>query len=449
MRINLRKGLDIPLQGRPEQRIFDAAEVATVAVLGPDFNGLNPSVAVQSGERVRLGQTLFTDKRNSQVQFTAPGGGEVIAINRGTRRVLQSIVIRLDGDDEQTFESFAPQDLANLSPDTVRDNLLASGLWTAFRTRPFSRIPSPATRPESIFVTAMDTNPLAPDAALVIADAGDAFANGLAVIAHLTDGTVLVCTAPASGIDCSANERTRQVEFAGPHPAGLVGTHIHFLKPVNDRRFAWHLGYQDVIAIGRLFASGRLATERIISLGGPPVTKPRLLRTRVGASVSGLIAGEIRPGKVRVISGSVLAGHRAVGPLAWLGRYHRQISVLQEGSDREFLAWMRPGAHKFSSIRAYASHLVHRGDFELTTSQNGSPRAMVSIGSFERVMPLDILPTPLLKSLLVKDVDRARELGCLELDEEDLALCSFVCNGKYEYGPYLRECLDQLEGDSQ
>jgi Na+-transporting NADH:ubiquinone oxidoreductase subunit A len=447
MRINIKKGLDIPLKGRPLQQIDDANDVATVALLGPDVIGLKPRMDVQEGQRVRLGQALFTDKQNPQVRFTAPGAGEVIAINRGVHRVLQSIVIRLDGDDEETLASFAPGELPNLRVETVRDNLLASGLWTAFRTRPFSRIPSPETRPGAIFVTAIDTNPLAPDPSVIVADAADAFACGLQLVARLTDGHLYICTTPDSGISCPTDEQMRHAEFAGPHPAGLPGTHIHFLDPVDDKHVAWHIGYQDVIAIGRLFTSGRLPVERVISLAGPFVNKPRLLRTRIGASVTNLVAGEVRPGKVRVIAGSVLSGRRATGPLAWLGRYHKQVTVLQEGSEREFLAFLRPGKNKFSTLRAYTSHLLHRGDFELTTSQNGSPRAMVPIGTFERIMPLDILPTPLLKALLVQDVDRARDLGCLELDEEDLALCSFVCNGKYEYGPYLRTALEDLERD--
>jgi Na+-transporting NADH:ubiquinone oxidoreductase subunit A len=447
MHVSIKKGLDIPLKGRPVQVITDADNVSTVAVLGSDFNGLKPGITVQVGERVKLGQVLFTDKRNPLVQFTSPGAGEVIAINRGIRRVLQSIVIRLEGDDEEKFGACEPQQLPNLNPETVRDKLLASGLWSALRTRPFSRIPLPETRPGAIFVTAIDTNPLAPNPAVIIADAADAFACGLQVVARLTSGHLYLCTAPASGIACPKNEQVRHAEFAGPHPAGLAGTHIHFLHPVHAREVVWHLGYQDVIAIGRLFTSGRLAVERVVSLGGPLVTKPRLLRTRIGASTRDLIAGETRPGKARVISGSVLSGHRAAGPLAWLGRYHNQIGILREGSEREFLAWLKPGTHKFSSVRAYSSHMLHRGDFELTTSQNGSPRAMVPIGTFEKIMPLDILPTPLLKAMLVRDIDRARELGCLELDEEDLALCSFVCNGKYEYGPYLRESLDELEGN--
>lgn len=445
MRVTLRKGLDIPLTGRPDQIIDDAGEVSTVAVLGPDYVGLKPGIAVEEGQRVRLGETLFSDRHDPEIRVTAPGSGEITAINRGIRRALLSIVIRLEGNDEETFAAVSADQLASLGTATLRDNLLRSGLWTAFRTRPFSHIPSPATRPGAIFVTAIDTNPLAPDPAVIIAEAAEAFEFGLRVVGRLTGGHIYVCTSPDSGIGCPESEQMRQVEFAGPHPAGLVGTHIHFLHPVGDKETVWHLGYQDVIAIGRLFMSGRLPVQRIISLGGPCVMKPRLLRTRLGASVNDLLHGEIRGGPVRLISGSVLAGHRAIGPLAWLGRYHKQISVLAEGREREFLAWLKPGTDKFSSLRAFASHLLHRGDYALTTSQNGSPRAMVPIGSFEKVMPLDVLPTPLLKALLVRDVERARELGCLELDEEDLALCSFVCNGKYEYGPYLRTALDELE----
>ncbi|MDX1404104.1 MAG: Na(+)-translocating NADH-quinone reductase subunit A [Woeseiaceae bacterium] len=448
MRVEIRKGLDIPLRGHPTQEIDEANTVSTVALLGPDYPGLRPGLAVQVGERVRLGQTLFTDKRDPRVRFTAPGSGEVVAINRGARRALLSVVIRVHGDDEESFAAFDAQALPALDADSVRENLLASGLWTAFRTRPFSRIPSPATRPAALFVTAIDTNPLAADPSVVIAGAERAFANGLAVIGKLTDGPLYVCTAPNSSIHVPRDERIRQVEFTGPHPAGLVGTHIHFLHPAGDGSTVWHLGYQDVIAIGRLMTSGRLPVERVVSLGGPSIGEPRLVRTRIGASIADLLRDEIAPGKVRLVSGSVLSGHRATGPLGWLGRYHCQVSVLREGSEREFLGWLKPGSGKFSSLRAYTSHLLHRGGYALTTSQNGSPRAMVPIGAFEKVMPLDVLPTPLLKALVVRDLDQARALGCLELDEEDLALCSFVCNGKYDYGPYLRKVLDELEREA-
>jgi Na+-transporting NADH:ubiquinone oxidoreductase subunit A len=441
--ITIKKGLDIPLSGRPEQQIDNGNAVNTVALLGADYVGMRPRMQVEPGDAVRLGQTLFTDRRSPDVPFTAPGAGVVEAVNRGARRSLQSVVIRLGEDDAETYlQTDAP---GSIKRRQVVDNLLASGAWTAFRTRPFSRVPMPGDEPAAIFVTAIDTNPLATDPAVVIGEDPESFADGLKLVSRLTDGTVYVCTKPASGIDVPGDRPFRHAEFAGPHPAGLVGTHMHFLEPVSERRTAWHIGYQDVMAIGRQFATGRLSTERVVSLGGPQVDTPRLLRTRLGASILDLVAGELTPARLRLISGSVLGGRRAVGPIAWLGRYHTQVSVLPEGSEREFLAWARPGTRKYSAIRAYVGHLLRRGRYDLTTSQNGSPRAMVSIGSFEKVMPLDILATPLLKALLVKDTDGARDLGCLELDEEDLALCTFVCNGKYEYGPFLRETLTDIE----
>lgn len=447
MRISIKKGLDLPLQGAPAQTLADGARIRSVAALGTDVHGLRPSMAVSVGERVRLGQPLFVDKRNPDVPFTAPGSGEIVAIHRGARRALQSVVIRLDGDDAETFPSATGDRLATLGRDAVRDNLVESGLWTAFRTRPMSRIPKPGEKPAALFVTAIDTNPLAADPAVVIGEAATAFADGLNAIAQLTDGHVYLCTAPDSGIDCPAIGQFRHAEFTGPHPAGLVGTHIHFLEPVGAKKTVWHLGYQDVIAIGELFTNGRLPVRRVIALGGPMVREPRLLRTRVGASTADLLIGEVGAGPLRVIAGSVLSGHRASGPLAWLGRYHNQLSVLAEGGDREFLAWAKPGRHKYSVERAFAGRLFGRREFRMTTTQNGSPRAMVSIGTFEKIMPLDILPTPLLKALLVEDTERAKALGCLELDEEDLALCSFACNGKYEYGPYLRMNLDEIEAN--
>jgi Na+-transporting NADH:ubiquinone oxidoreductase subunit A len=445
--ISIRKGLDIPLAGAPEQRIDSGNVVRTVALLGPDTNGLRPRMAVEEGESIGLGQTIFTDNNNPGVQFTAPGAGTIKAINRGARRSLQSVVIELDGDDEKTFDRFDPAALQSLSRSEVSSNLLASGLWTALRTRPYSKIPAPDSVPGAIFVTAIDTNPHAADPAVIIADAAEAFRHGLQVIAHLTDGPVYVCTAPGADISMPDEKPFERAEFSGPHPAGLVGTHIHFLSPVSEKKTVWHLGYQDVTAIGRLFTTGRLNPERIVALAGPLATSPRLLRTRLGASINDLVANELVRARKRVISGSVLAGRRASGPIAWLGRYHSQIGALQEGGEREFLAWMRPGLQRYSAIRAFASHFLGRRDYKLTTSQNGSPRAMVSIGTFEKVMPLDILATPLLKALLVEDTDTARSLGCLELDEEDLALCSFVCNGKYEYGPFLRENLSEIEAN--
>jgi Na+-transporting NADH:ubiquinone oxidoreductase subunit A len=439
MQILIKKGLDVPMAGRPELTISDAKPVSTVGLVGFDTPGLKPRMAVAVGDRVKRGQALYIDKRNPDVKYTAPGSGTIQAVNRGERRVLNSVVVELDGDDAETFSTNSSDE------NEIRKTLCESGLWTCLRTRPFGRIPQPDDKAHSIFVTAINTNPLAGNPALVIDEDAEAFLDGVRLLAKLTDGKVFVCTRPDSGIPVPEGGQFEHAEFAGPHPAGLVGTHIHFLDPVSIHKTVWHIGYQNTMAIGRLFRDGKLPTERIIALGGPMVAKPRLIRTQRGASTADLLDGELKPGNARVISGSVLSGHRASGMLGWLGAYHNQISVLSEDRSREFMHWMRLGRSKYSASRAFASTVVHSGDYPLTTTQNGSPRAMVSIGAFERIMPLDILPTPLLKALLVRDTDAAQQLGALELDEEDLALCSFVCNGKYNYGPHLRKALDDIE----
>ena len=444
MHIKIRKGLDIPVTGAPAQEISAGNEVTSVALLGPDTHDLKPRMLVREGDRVKLGQPLYEDKANPGVQFTSPGAGTVRAVYRGERRVLQSVVVDLDGDEAEEFERFEPGQCTELNDETVRRNLLASGLWTSFRTRPFSKIPSPDASPRAIFVTAIDTNPLAADPGTVIGSDPDAFTCGLHAIAKLVHGPVYVCTGVNANIEVPNDEPFKHAVFEGPHPAGLVGTHIHFLDPVSETKIVWHIGYQDVMAIGRQFVTGRLPTERIVSLAGPMVKNPRLIRTRLGAHSSELIANERESGDVRVVSGSLLSGHRAVGWAAYLGRYDSAIAIIREGNPREFLAFLRPGVGKFSSSRAFVGKLFGK-DYRMTSSQNGSPRAMVSTGSFEEVVPLDVLPTPLLKSILVRDTDGARELGCLELDEEDVALCSFVCNGKYDYGPHLRKTLHEIE----
>ncbi len=447
MQITIKKGLDVPISGKPTPVIENAGDVSSVGLVGWDTPGLKPRMAVAEGDRVKLGQVLFTDKRYPEVRYTAPACGVVASINRGERRVLNSVVVDIDGDDAETWEAVDPAKIASIGEDEIRKTLTESGLWTALRSRPFGRIPLPHTSPNSIFVTAINSTPLAADPALVILEDVEAFLAGIRLLSRLTTGPTYVCTRPGTDIPCPEGEQFRHAEFAGPHPAGLVGTHIHFLDPVSLNKTVWHIGYQDTIAIGRLFMSGRLPTERVIALGGPMVRNPRVLRTRRGANTRDLLVEELHGGDSRVISGSVLSGHRASGMLGWLGAYHNQISVIAEGSPREFLSFMRPGTQRYSSLRAFASHWLHKGDYPMTSSQNGSPRAMVSTGSFDRVMPLDIQPTVLLKSLLVGDTDAAQQLGCLELDEEDLALCSFVCNGKYNYGPQLRKALDEIEAN--
>ncbi|HCZ9098995.1 TPA: Na(+)-translocating NADH-quinone reductase subunit A [Klebsiella michiganensis] len=443
--IKITKGLNLPIAGMPSQQISSKTAVKRVALLGEEYIGMRPSMAVREGDRVQKGQLLFEDKRNPGVRFTAPASGTISAIHRGERRVLQSVVIDVDGDDAVHFPRYELADLAALTREAVQQQLVESGMWTAFRTRPFSKIPAPGSVPAAIFVTAIDTNPLAADPQPIILAQREAFDAGLTLLTLLTDGKVHVCQASGGKLGGHPVGQVTFNQFAGPHPAGLVGTHIHFLEPVSLKKQVWHLNYQDVIAVGKLFLEGELSSERIIALGGPQVKEPRLLKTCSGASLDELLADELLDDENRVISGSVLSGTHAQGPHAFLGRFHLQISVVKEGREKELFGWVMPGKDKFSITRTTLGHFMKRKLFNFSTDTNGGERAMVPIGNYERVMPLDILPTMLLRDLLAGDTDSAQALGCLELDEEDLALCTYVCPGKYEYGPALRSVLTQIE----
>ena len=449
--IKIRRGLDLPVSGAPEQVIHDGPDVNSVAVIGFDYVGMKPTMAVKEGDRVKLGQLLFSDKKTEGVCYTAPASGVISAINRGERRVLQSVVIDVEGDDQETFTQYSAADLAGIDRSAVVDNLVNSGLWTSLRTRPYSKVPaSTSDAPSSIFVTAIDTNPLVADPALIIAEREEDFANGLKVLKRLTDGPVHLCTANGANVAGGEVDGVQSHSFSGPHPAGLVGTHIHFIDPVSDHKTVWSVGYQDVLAIGALFTTGSLDTRRVIALSGPQVEKPRLVRTRLGASLAELMAGELAAGENRVISGSILSGRTASidvadGAFSYLGRYHNQVTAILEGHQREFFRYMSLGADRHSAMPIYLSALNKSKKISFTTNTNGSERAMVPLGNYEKVMPLDVLPTQLLRALVVGDTEMAQKLGCLELDEEDLALCTYVCIGKYEYGPILRNNLSRIE----
>jgi Na+-transporting NADH:ubiquinone oxidoreductase subunit A len=440
----IKKGLDLPISGAPEQQIQSGNAVTQVAVLGEEYIGMRPTMHVQVGDAVKQGQLLFEDKKNPGVKFTAPVSGKIAAVNRGAKRVLQSVVIDVAGDEKETFEKFAADKLSGVAREQVQSQLVDSGLWTALRTRPFSKIPELGSVPNSIFVSAMDTNPLAADPTVIIAARNDDFVNGLNVLSNLTDGKLFVTKAPGTTVN-TGNAKVDTHEFSGPHPAGLVGTHIHMLDPVGPSKKVWHINYQDVIAIGALFTTGEIDNTRVVAIGGPVVKKPRLVQTILGASLEQLVANETTEDSVRVISGSVLNGTRASGPHAFLGRYHVQVSLIKEDKEKKLFGWIMPGSNQHSITRAYLGHLNTKRLFDMTSTTNGSDRSMVPIGNYERIMPLDVLPTLLLRDIISGDTDGAQALGALELDEEDLALCSYVCPGKYNYGPILRDCLTKIE----
>jgi Na+-transporting NADH:ubiquinone oxidoreductase subunit A len=462
----IRKGLDLPIAGEPTQSIDETPIRTTrVAIVADDYPGMKPRMFVNEGDTVKRGQPLFEDRKTPGVLYTAPGAGRVIGVNRGKKRALQSVVIHLSeaerngepaADEVATFGSFTGKPPADLSREELVSLLVESGLWTALRKRPFSKVPPPESKPFALFVNAMDTNPLAGRPELVVEERREDFDAGLQALSKLTDGETHLCVAPGSplgkGWSAAVTEKVTTQEFAGPHPAGTTGVHIHLIAPVNRNRECWSIGYQDVLQVGNLVRTGELDVRRVVAIGGPPVNNPRLVRTRLGAALDELVPHDdvtdgLTPDDYRLISGSVLSGKRVSdGVFSYLGRYHAQVSVLREGREREFLGWLAPGTDKFSVIPTFISKLTGGGKkFAFTTSTHGSPRAMVPIGMYEKVMPMDILPTFLLRALIVGDLERAEQLGCLELDEEDVALCTFVDPGKTNYGPILRANLDTIE----
>jgi Na+-transporting NADH:ubiquinone oxidoreductase subunit A len=439
--IQVKKGLTLPIKGEPEQVIEPGNLVQTVAVVGTDFLGLKPAMSVNEGDTVEFGQKLFEDRKTPGVIYTAPASGKIVAVNRGPKRILESVEIEISENDETDPRGVTPKPQHG-GRDAIVESLVASGLWTSLRTRPFSKVANPKQIPHALFITAIDTNPLAADPVVVLRGNEDCFAHGIEILTQLTEGKTYLCKSPGSPI---SGQGCEIVEFAGPHPAGLVGTHIHYLNPVGPNKAVWHVNYQDVIAIGAYFLNGELRKDRVVALGGPQVGRPRLLRTRLGAKLSELVAGELKDGENRLVSGSILSGRLAAGPFDFLGRYHSQVSCLLEGRVREFLGWQKPGVDKFSVKNIFASKLFPRKLFGFTTSVEGSDRAMVPIGAYEKVMPLDIEPVFLLRALITGDTEQEQLLGGMELDEEDLGLCTFVCPGKYEYGPLLRKNLEQIE----
>lgn len=440
----LKKGLDLPILGAPEQKIHDGPSVGSVAILGADYLGLKPKMLVAEGDAVTRGTPLFCHKDSPEVVFVAPVSGTVKAINRGARRVLQSVVIETgDADDKGVaFGTIAE----NATADDIAAKLLASGLWTAFRTRPYSKVPNADTRPAAIYINAMDTEPLAADPEIIIAERLDDWEAGVTAVAKLTEGTCYLCHAHGETVHSEGIPHVQQATFSGPHPAGLSGTHMHFLEPPSATKTVWTISYQDVLAIGALARTGHLDPRVVISIAGPRAINPRLVRTVLGAAMSDLTAHEIEGDNApaRIISGSVLSGRQADGPLAYLGRYARQVTLIKEDHEQIPLGWIRPMGSKFA-VQPVLGSAFAKKLYNLTSNLNGGRRAMVPTGTFEELMPQDFLPTQLLRALLVMDTDTAQALGALELDEEDLALCAFACPAKYEYGMALRDSLSKIE----
>ena len=446
--IRIKKGLDIPIYGTPAEDIVDSKKSRSVAVLGNDYVGMKPTMLVEEGDSVSLGQPLFEDKKNPGVLITSPAGGKIEAINRGDRRALQSIVIEVEAEEKaEEFKSFTTEELVSATSESVRHQLITSGMWAAFRTRPYSKIPTVDSSPSNVFISVLDTEPLSPDPEKIVNLRLEDFNFGISVLKRLIDCPIHISVSENSSLEIIEDEQVKKHRFSGPHPAGLVGTHMHYISPASLTNVNWTIGYQDLMAIGSLFKTGYVSTERVIALSGPQVNEPRYIKTRLGACTDELTAGELTQRENRIISGSVISGREAVGSYAYLGRYHNQISVIAEpnSKDREFMNWLTPGPRKFSKIPLFLSSLFPKKIFKFKALMNGSDRPIVPIGVYEEVLPLNMLPAMLLRNVVLMDTEKIQDLGGLELDEEDLSLCSYVCPGKYDFGSLLRAGLNKIE----
>lgn len=445
----LRKGLDLNIKGHPQASSIEELQetkVSSVAIVADDYPGMKPTFLVKEGEQVKKGQPLFTDKKNPLVQYTSPAGGKITAINRGAKRAFQSVVVAIDSNEKEVvFTSFTKANLQKMKREDVVKNLLACGLWTSIIARPYGKVANPEAEPSSLFINAMDTAPHAPSPDAIIANRAEAFEAGVLALSHLSKKTFVVKKADSTLNDIQADS-VENVTFDGPHPAGLSGTHIHFLDPVYKEKQVWSVQYPDVLAIGDLFLTGKLNVERIVSLAGPAAKNPRLLKTRRGASLAELTQNEMKA-STRVVSGSLLSGRTAKESFAYLGQFHNQISLVSEQIEREFLGWMSPGANKFSVKNVFLSAFTSgkSKEWNFTAALNGSHRTIIPVGSYEKVMPLDMQPTFLLRAMLSNNLDLAENLGVLELIEEDMALLTFVSPTKDNFAQDLRHVLTEIE----
>ncbi|MBM3421465.1 MAG: Na(+)-translocating NADH-quinone reductase subunit A [Bacteroidetes bacterium] len=441
--LKIKKGLNIRLKGSADKILIPEIPVTRYGVRPVDFPGLVPKLAVRPADIVKAGSVLFTDKNLPEIRFTSPVSGTVVDIVRGDRRRLLEVVIEVSGND---YTDFGKGDPAVLTPDQIKAKLLESGLWPVIRQRPYNIVAKPSQEPKSVFISGLDTAPLAPDYDFVMhnSDMGE-LGTGIKALGKLTRGKVHLVL-DGSNVTGSVMKNVAGAEkhyIKGPHPAGNPGIQIHHIDPVNKGEVVWYVNLQDVLAIGRLFNEGVYRHDRIIALAGSEVTKPAYHRIRSGASVTGILRGSLRDGEVRCISGNVLTG-TAISAEGFLGYYDNMVTAIPEGKHHEFFGWITPGFGKFSFSRSFGSALLPGKEFVVDTNLHGGERAFVMTGVYEKVLPMDIYPMQLLKAILVEDIDMMERLGIYEVAEEDFALCEYVCPSKIEIQAIIRKGLDQM-----
>ncbi len=446
----LNRGFEILINGEVKSSQIVSKPVSRVALKPYTFIGLSPipKVVVEVGQSVKAGDEVYHDKKHPEIKFTSPVSGEVIEINRGDKRAIADIVILADKD--QQYKKFnAPGKDADRA--ALVSFLVDTGAWTWINERPFDVVPQLSSQPKNIFISTFDTAPLAPDNNLIVAGNEQAFQDGIDVLARLTEGKVYL------GLDGSnrgqlstafTNAKNADLHyFEGKHPAGNVGVQIHHIAPIKSGEKVWTMRVQDVIALGKLFATGEVRRSAIVAIAGNEVKEPQYVSTFPGASVAELTQGNVTDGKLRYISGDVLSG-KQVSATGFMNEKDDQLTVIEEGDFYEMFGWLMPLSPRPSASGTYPNGLFPKMKFDVNTNTHGEKRAFVVTGQYEEVLPMDIYPQHLFKSILTKDVEMMEGLGINELSEEDVALCEFVCTSKQPLQQLLREGLDYMRTEA-
>ncbi|MBE0642137.1 MAG: Na(+)-translocating NADH-quinone reductase subunit A [Bacteroidales bacterium] len=438
----LKKGLDIHLIGEASKTVRDYS-TGQFAVKPTDFCGVYPKLLVREGDQVKAGTPLFFDKYRDKIKVVSPVGGTVVAINRGKQRVIEEI--RIESSGSIVYEQFGKASPSSMSREAVLDHMLNSGTFVFLHQLPYAIVANPDDTPKSIFVSAFDTAPLAPDQDLLVEGEGAAFQAGLDALARLTPGKVFLALHPERSkskvfLDARGVE---PIYFEGPHPAGNPGIQIHHTDPVNKGEVVWYIRPADVVIIGRAFLEGVFNASTLIALTGSEVKEPVYYRTLRGCSIEGMLKDNVTADNLRYISGNVLTGTR-IDRKGYAGYLSNQLTLIPEGNHYEFFGWALPGLNKFSVSRSYFSWLTPNKKYRLHTNLNGGHRAFVMSGEYESVLPMDIYPVHLLKAILVEDIDLMENLGIYEVSEEDFALCEVVCTSKTPVQSLLRKGLDMM-----
>lgn len=438
----IKKGLNINMIGEAEKTIKDLV-TNQFAIKPTDFIGVFPKLRVNEGDSVMAGSPLFIDKYRENIVFTSPVSGRVKEIKRGPKRVLLEVKIEADGKDEAI--DFKAENPAKLKREEVIQKLLNSGVWPMIRQRPYSVIANPNDKPKSIFISTFDTSPLAPDNDLIVHGNGEAFQAGIDALSKLTDGKIhLNVDANATQSKVFTNSKGVQInQFSGPHPAGNVGVQINKIDPINKGEIVWYCYPQDVLAIGRLFLTGRFDATRIVAITGSEIKKPAYVKTKIGAAIESLVQSNTSDVDKRFISGNVLTGTK-VELGGYMSFYHTQLTAIPEGNYFEMFGWALPGFDKFSISRSFPTFLFKNKKYKLDTNYHGGERALVMTGMYEKVFPFDIYPMQLLKAIMVEDIDLMENLGIYEIDEEDFALCEVIDTSKTNMQEIVRKGLDLM-----